>query len=299
MWWRRFGGPREEYVPVARRVSQAASQAAKRAKKAGRKPEPVKIEGRGIATTFWGQSWCKNLEHYSDISNRLPRGKTYARNGSVADLVVNRGRVEAIVAGSMVYDVTITISPIASKKWQAIKRDCATSIGSLIDLLSGRLADDVMDRLVKPGDGMFPSPGEIKVKCSCPDGAYICKHLAAVFYGIGNRLDTKPELLFLLRGVDQKDLVSAATKESVSQAVRGSGAHALADDDLSSIFGIDMGATGARKPQPKAKKAAVKATVKKKPAVKKNAVKKPVAKRKPAAARKVAERKHSRRVHDR
>jgi uncharacterized Zn finger protein len=302
MDWRDFRGGWPEYVPVHKRRAQAEARAAKQAKRAGREPEPVHILGRGIATTFWGQSWCKNLESYSDISNRLPRGKTYARNGSVVDLVVTRGRVEAVVAGSMVYDIAFAISPIAPEKWRAIKRDCATSIGSLIDLLSGRLADDVMKRLVKPGEGMFPSPREINVKCSCPDGARICKHIAAVFYGIGHRLDSKPDLLFLLRGVDQTDLVAAATKESVSRAVRGMSAHALADDDLSEIFGIDLGAStpmdvpaaslrstqpADRKQPAKVKKPSRKAPAKKNAPAKKKAVakKKPTGKPKTASAR--------------
>jgi uncharacterized Zn finger protein len=247
----------------------------------------VQITGRAIATTFWGKSWCQNLENYSDVANRLPRGKTYARNGSVTDLAVTRGRVEAVVAGTDVYDVAIAISPITPQKWKAIKRDCATSVGSLIDLLSGRLADDVMQRLVRTEDGMFPSPREIIVKCSCPDGARICKHIAAVIYGIGNRLDTKPELLFVLRGVDQTDLVAAATKESVSDAVRGRSAHTLADDDLSSIFGIDLGATAevkAPSPAPRPPKRAVrKAPTRVKKSAQKGKAKKAVAKKAVAA----------------
>jgi uncharacterized Zn finger protein len=248
-WYGDFGGW-PEYVPVGKRIEAAKKHAAKRAKRAGRSAEPVQIKGRAIATTFWGKSWCRNLEQYSDFSNRLPRGRTYARNGSVADLLVTRGRIEAVVAGSEVYDVAIAIAPLAPEKWRAIKRDCATSIGSLIDLLTGRIADDVMRRLVQPDDGMFPSPRQIKVKCSCPDGARLCKHLAAVLYGVGYRLDTQPELLFLLRGVDQQELVAAATKESVALAVRGDAADALAGDDLGAIFGIELGAQpAAREPR--------------------------------------------------
>lgn len=253
MRWGRFDAW-FEYVPVHERIAAARKRAAKRAKWAGRQPEPVAITGRDIAKTFWGKSWCRNLESYSDFSNRLPRGRTYARNGSVVDLLVTRGRVESIVAGSIVYDVAIAIAPLSPVKWRAIKADCATSIGSLIDLLAGRLADDVMERIVKPGDGMFPSPREIDVKCSCPDGAYLCKHIAAVLYGIGSRLDTQPDLLFLLRGVDQKELVAAATKESVTKAVRRDDAHAIAADDLSAIFGIDVeGAKPAARLKPKPK----------------------------------------------
>lgn len=241
MWWGNDDGGRPEYVPVRQRIETARKRAATRAKRAGRQPEPVTITGSGIAKTFWGRSWCQNLECYSDFSNRLPRGRTYARNGSVVDLLVRPGRVEAVVAGSSVYDVAITISPLAPKKWRAIKADCAGSIGSLVDLLTGRLSDNVMRRLVRAGDGMFPAPREVRVGCSCPDGARLCKHLAAVLYGIAARLDTQPDLLFLLRGVDQTELIAAATKASVARVVRGDAAHALDDDDVSAIFGIDLG----------------------------------------------------------
>ncbi|MFM7207881.1 MAG: SWIM zinc finger family protein [Planctomycetaceae bacterium] len=236
-----------QYVPVGKRIEAARKLAAKRAKASGRQPEPVAITGSGIAKTFWGKAWCRNLEGYSDFSNRLPRGRTYARNGSVVDLLVTRGRIEAIVAGSTVYDVAIAIGPLSPPKWRAIKADCAGSIGSLVDLLTGRLDDDVMRRLARPGDGMFPSPREVNVKCSCPDGARLCKHLAAVLYGIGSRLDTQPDLLFLLRGVDQQELVAAATKESVSRAMRGEDAHTIAADDLAEIFGIDLGPPATKK----------------------------------------------------
>lgn len=282
-----FGGGWPGYVPVADRIGRAAKKAAKRAKAAGRQPEPVTITGREIAQTFWGKSWCRNLECYSDFSNRLPRGRTYVRNGSVVDLLLSRGRIDAVVAGSTAYDVAITIAALAPRAWRAIKADCASSIGSLVDLLSGRLADDVMRRLARPGDGMFPGPREVRLKCSCPDGARLCKHLAAVLYAIGNRLDTRPELLFLLRDVDQTELVAAATKESVSRAVRGDAAHALADDDLAGIFGIEIAggetpaaaraAARAKKPaKPKAKAA-------KPRAAKSRAAKPEAAKQKPKA----------------
>ncbi|MCE9632525.1 MAG: SWIM zinc finger family protein [Planctomycetia bacterium] len=288
MRWGTSWGDWPEYVPVAKRIATAKRRAAKQAARVGRKPEPVQVSGREIAKTFWGKSWCRNLECFSDFASRLPRGRTYVRNGSVVDLVVTRSRIEAIVAGSMVYDVAVAIAPLSPVKWRAIKADCATSIGSLIDLLAGRLSNDVMQRLVKPGEGMFPAPREINVKCSCPDGANICKHLAAVFYAIGHRLDTRPELLFLLRGVDQTELVAAATKESVSRAVRGDAAHALADADLSTIFGIDLGSAAAPAPRKSApvRKSPAKAAVKKT---------KRAAKRKPVPSEKSAVKKTARR----
>jgi uncharacterized Zn finger protein len=274
MGWYGFDDDGPGYVPAWKRVATARRQAEKEAKRSGRQAEPVVIDGREIVTTFWGKAWCRNLESYSDFSNRLPRGRTYARNGSVADLHVTEGRIDAVVAGSRVYDVVIEIEYLSPTTWRAIKRDCATSIGSLLDLLAGRLADDVMRRLTQPADGMFPTPRQIELSCSCPDGARLCKHLAAVLYGIGHRLDTQPELLFLLRGVNQQELVSVATKESVSQAVRGQAVSGLADADLGDIFGIELGTTEV---QPvtaaKRRRTAVAGAVKKKSAKKKNAKK--------------------------
>src|SRR5215210_3778073 len=100
------------YVSVGARRAQAARTLAK-LQKNGRKISPIVIEGRTIAATFWGEAWCDNLERYSDFANRLPRGRTYVRNGSVVDLQVAPGSVTALVSGSEVYDVTIRIKSLS------------------------------------------------------------------------------------------------------------------------------------------------------------------------------------------
>lgn len=228
------------YVPVAQKKSNAVKLAAQLAKKQGRQPAPVTLEGRKIATTFWGQAWCKNLEAYSDYANRLPRGATYVRNGSVVDLVIKPRRIEAIVAGSEAYKITIRIDGLAKPTWKKIKQDCSASIDSLLDLLAGRFSDGVMQRLTRQKEGLFPSPREIQMKCSCPDYSYCCKHLAAVMYGVGARLDKQPELLFVLRDVDHQELVSQAVAEGNLDQELGSGDAALAGEDLGAIFGIEL-----------------------------------------------------------
>ena len=178
------------------------------------------IEGRTIAKTFWGKSWCANLERYSDFENRLPRGRTYVRNGSVLDLQIAKGEVAAMVAGSELYKVKIAIAPVKQARWKAICRDCAGAINSLVELLQGRLAKGVMDRVCREGDGLFPSPREIKLSCSCPDWADMCKHVAAVLYGVGARLDEKPQLLFVLRGVDENELLAIAGQDLAAEQER-------------------------------------------------------------------------------
>ncbi|HIK91169.1 MAG TPA: hypothetical protein EYG03_04145, partial [Planctomycetes bacterium] len=166
-----------EYVPVAQRIAQARKFAAARAKKQKRKTQPVMIEGQKIAKTFWGKAWCDHLESYSDYANRLPRGRTYARNGSVVDLQISSGRLDAIVGGSDVYEITVDIDQLKPAKWKKIRNDCAASIDSLLDLLGGRLSDGVMQRLTSRPDGLFPAPKEINMQCDCPDWAGLCKHL--------------------------------------------------------------------------------------------------------------------------
>ena len=235
------------YVPVATRRAKAAKHALKLAKKEGRELAPVKISGRAMATTYWGKAWCENLEAYSDYSNRLPRGRTYARNGSVIDLQIKKGKIEAIVSGSNIYSISISIETLPKASWTRLKGECSRSIASLIDLLQGRFDAGVMQRLAHPTDGLFPRPKEIKMKCSCPDSAGLCKHLAAVLYGVGNRLDMSPELLFALRNVDHLELVSQAVSGSNLDRTLDSGeGNALAGSDLGEIFGIDLDASGAQ-----------------------------------------------------
>lgn len=250
------------YVTVAQRRRKAEREVAQRKKK-GQAISPVVVEGRTIAKTFWGQSWCENLERYSDYANRLPRGRTYVRNGSVVDLRIESGAIHALVSGSALYEVRLKIAPVAPAHWKAICADCTGAIDSLVELLQGRFSKGVMERICRKGQGLFPAPAEIQLACSCPDWAGMCKHIAAVLYGVGARLDHQPELLFRLRAVDEKDLIaSAGTAGSLASPVPGKG-KVLAGEDLADIFNIDMAAPEAA-PLPAKTLAS-----KKKPAVKK------------------------------
>jgi len=227
------------YVSVAERRRKGLGEMEKRRKK-GHDVSPVRIEGRTIAKTFWGKSWCENLERYSDYANRLPRGRTYVRNGSVVDLQIARGTIRAFVCGSELYEVELQVAPVGKARWKAICDDCAGAIDSLVELLQGRFAKGVMERICRPNAGLFPSPSEIELSCSCPDGARMCKHVAAVLYGIGARFDEQPEFLFRLRGVDEKDLI-AEVGQSIPLAKQGpSRAKVLGGEDLADIFGLEM-----------------------------------------------------------
>ena len=242
MGWDYYGF--KPYVPVAQRRAQAAREVAKRLKK-GQAVSPVRIEGRTIASTFWGQAWCTNLESYSDFANRLPRGRTYVRNGSVVHLKIDKGRIEALVSGSELYEIQIDIAALPKPDWQALKEQSAGKIGTLVELLQGKLSKAVMELVTDREHGLFPKPKEIKMRCSCPDGAGMCKHIAAVMYGVGNRLDSSPELLFVLRGVDHLELIEQAIPTAPLGAK--SSAPTIATDDLGAIFDIEIGDAPAAK----------------------------------------------------
>jgi uncharacterized Zn finger protein len=229
------------YVPVEERRRKGRAAAQRLAKKQNRQPQPVSASGSKLAKTFWGRAWCDHLHAFHDYANRLPRGATYLRNGSVVDLVIQEGRIEALVAGSETYQIVISIQALDQGAWQKIRKNCSRSINSLLDLLAGRLSDGLMRVLTDRDAGLFPKPREIRMKCNCPDGAAVCKHLAAVMYGVGVRLDTQPELLFQLRGVDHQELVSeVVTADTLDRELGAPSAGSLGDADLGAMFGIEL-----------------------------------------------------------
>jgi len=237
------------YVPVAVRRQKAVREIARFRKK--REPiAPVVIQGRTIARSFWGKAWCDNLESYSDFANRMPRGRTYVRNGSVMDLHVGAGAVKALVCGSELYRISVSIAPLPRRRWQAVVRECAGKIGSLVELLQGKLSRAVMEVLIRRETGLFPSAREITFECSCPDWAAMCKHVAATLYGVGARLDAEPELFFRLRRVDQLDLLTAAGSGAALAAQSGGTRKRIAESALADVFGIELDAPATAKAAP-------------------------------------------------
>jgi len=280
-----YGGGWAPYVPVAERRRKAMREMEKR-KKQGHDVSPVVIAGRAIAATFWGKSWCENLERYSDYANRLPRGRTYVRNGSVVDLQIKPGEIHAHVSGSQLYKVALKVTPVGKTHWKSICDDCAGAIDSLVELLQGRLSKGVMERICRQHQGLFPTPDEIQLSCSCPDWAGMCKHVAAVLYGIGARFDHQPELLFRLRAVDEAELIVHAAKAAPLEKRGPAAGKRLEGKDLSEVFGLDMAqsagaglakgkpakpkragkAAAAPKPKPKPRKKAASTKPRKRPA---------------------------------
>jgi uncharacterized Zn finger protein len=220
-----------EYISTAERRRKAEREASKL-----KGASPVVISGTQIAKTFWGKSWCQNLERYSDYANRLPRGRTYVRSGCVVDLQISSGVVNARVSGSLLYDVEVKVSPIPDQRWKAVCVDCAGAIESLVELLEGRFSKLTMERLCRQKTGLFPTPSELKFDCRCPDSARMYKHIAAVLYGIGARLDEKPELLFTLRKVDQQGLITNASQRMTKPKTN----KVLENQNLSELFDIEI-----------------------------------------------------------
>jgi uncharacterized Zn finger protein len=249
--WGAFG----DYVSVAEKRRRAEA-AARKLEKKGRPLAPVRLTGRAIASTFWGKAWCQNLESYSDYDSRLPRGRSYARNGSVIDLQIRRGIVAAMVSGTSVYNIEIKIDALDKTVWDKLKRECAGKVGSLMDLLRGKLSGPVMEVITRKDGGLFPKPKEIHLDCSCPDWADMCKHVAATLYGVGARLDESPELLFALRGVDHLELIAETTQNLAADlAAPADGADTLDAGSLSEVFGIELeSATLVTKPVSKSAK---------------------------------------------
>ncbi len=271
------------YVTVAERRRKAQKKM-QRLQKGGLELQPVEIEGRKIAKTFWGIAWNDHLESFGDYANRIPRGRTYVRNGSVCHLDITKGVVTAMVSGSDIYKVRVGIKALPSRAWATVKKKCVGQVGSLLDLLQGKLSQDVMVVVTDQKKGLFPKPKEIEFDCNCPDVAYMCKHIAAVLYGVGARLDEQPELLFKLRGVDHQELIAGDVGLASVTDKKAKGSRRIADDSLADVFGIEISSAVA----PVKKKSAIRKKAAKKVVKKKNAVRKKTVKK---AVRKVAKKK--------
>ena len=203
---------------------------------------PVAIEGK-LAKSWWAQAWNQNLEAYADYANRIGRGRSYVRAGNVLDLSIAPGIVHALVQGSRAkpYEVAVQISPLSKQKWAQIVERCSRSIGSLEELAEGRFPKDLMELFTNKGDGLFPSPDEIDFSCSCPDWAYMCKHVAAVLYGIGARFDNDPTLFFLLRDIDFGELLQKTVDEKMHSMLKNAGHitdRVMQDADTFDLFGV-------------------------------------------------------------
>lgn len=221
------------YVSVAEKKENAQA-AIKKMQKKGIKLNPVSVEGRNITSTFWGKSWCKHIETFKDAEYRLARGRSCLRADTVLDLKIGPGTIDALVLGSSKYEISIKIKPLAPEKWKSIVSSCSGQIDSVVALLQGKLSKPIMEKMTDVNLGLFPNDKEISISCSCPDYVVMCKHAAAAFYGVGVRLDSSPESLFLLRSVDHLELLETNVLDSLIDQ------DGTLDGDLSELFGIDL-----------------------------------------------------------
>ncbi len=297
-YWRSFG----PYVTVAEKRARAEKKL-KALRKKRPDIQPVVIEGRALARTWWGKAWNRNLECYADYANRIERGRSYVRNGAVLDLQIRPGLVESLVLGtdSSPYEIRIDIKILKKKTWGNIRKACRGELDSLQELMDGRFPESLSDMFTDKKSGLFPAPKEISFDCTCPDWADMCKHVAATLYGIGARLDSEPGLFFTLRGVEVNDLVSGAVKDKTSEMLGKAGKKSpkvIADSDLSEIFGIDLDVEEIPEPKrarprskPKGKPAPKPATKKTKPSAGKAEKDEPKKKAAAAAGKKVVRKK--------
>ncbi len=281
---RRYDGYSE--FPVYVSVDEKRAKAEKSIEKLKKKNpaiKPVVITGTAIASSWWGKAWNKNLEGYADYSNRIVRGRSYVRSGAVLDLQIKPGEITALVQGSRSrpYSVVIEITRIAPAAWESLKKACAGKLDSLPELLAGKFPRALGELFTERGKGLFPSPREIRFSCSCPDYAALCKHVAAVLYGVSARLDTEPGLFFTLRQAAVEDLVSETVRQKSRELLdraKKKSKRVLAESDLSALFGIQLeeqtGITAAPAAKPgKPAAARKKSSVHEKAAAVKNAAK--------------------------
>ena len=232
------------YVPVAERRAKAQRKLNQMRKK-NPNLSPIMIKGQALATTWWGKSWNRNLERYADYSNRIGRGRSYARHGSILDLQLSAATVRALVQGSQSqpYQITITVDKLSARNWSHIRQACEGNFDSLSELLAGQFPRALQDLFFADGSGLFPTPREIQFDCSCPDWASMCKHVAAALYGVGARLDEDPALFFTLRDIRIDDLISETVAETTQALLSKSDIQSdnvLKDVDLGNVFGIEL-----------------------------------------------------------
>jgi len=237
-----YGFPR--YVSVGEKRAKAQYKLDKLRKK-NPNIAPLVLQGTKLAHTWWGKVWNTNLEMYADYSNRIGRGRSYIRNGCVLDFNIHPGKVRSLVQGarSRPYEVAVKIKPLKKEVWTGIKKHCEGKIESLQELIEGRFPQNLIELFTAKGNGLFPSPQEITFSCSCPDWAYMCKHVAATLYGVGIKLDDDPKLLFILRKTEINDLITEAvrgTSKKLLKKAQKKTSRVIEDVDAAKMFGIDI-----------------------------------------------------------
>lgn len=228
--------------PAASELKRKSEASRKSAEKKGKTLEPVVIQDRTIARSWWGKAWCANLERYADYDSRLDRGRRYVKTGAVIDLKIDKGKLSARVQGSRKtpYKVEIRISPLSEERCQEIIAACGRKVETLEKLLTGDFPEELKE-LFAQKNGLFPAPREISFSCSCPDWALMCKHVAAALYGVGARLDEDPSLFFALRGIEMGRFIDVAIANRVELMLQNTArpsSRIIADGEIRELFGV-------------------------------------------------------------
>lgn len=238
-YWSNFS---EYSQPEASELRKKSEATRKRETAKGNVLEPVIVEGKAITSSWWGNAWCDNLERYADYESRLGRGKRYVKNGSVVDLKIKQGKILARVQGTRKapYKVEIRISPLSEERCQEIVAKCGKKLENLEKLLDGDFPQEMEELFLNKG-GLFPAPKEISFSCSCPDWALLCKHVAAVLYGVGVRLDENPLLFFELRGIDVGRFIDVTIANKVETMLANAGnksGRVMDEAEAEGLFGV-------------------------------------------------------------
>jgi uncharacterized Zn finger protein len=191
--------------------------------------KPIEVKGgikakskRGSFTqSWWAKRWIKILESFN-MGARLGRGKSYARKGQVTSIKIDAGLVRAKVQGSKPrpYEVTIKVRTLTGSEWELLAEKLALRPIFAAKLLAGEMPEDIDSAFKEIGLSLFPETlDDLDTDCSCPDWSNPCKHIAAVYYLIGEEFDRDPFLIFKLRGVDMDDFMSILGKSSGLETV--------------------------------------------------------------------------------
>jgi uncharacterized Zn finger protein len=165
--------------------------------------------GRQFGKTWWASKWLAALERLID-PGRLSRGRSYARSGQVLNLDIKPGRVDSRVQGSRPspYKVQIEIKPLSEKDWKRVADTMGAQAIFAAKLLAGEMPQNIEEAFAATDVNLFPaSRGDLKTECSCPDWSNPCKHIAAVYYLLGEQFDADPFLLFRLRGKNKDEII--------------------------------------------------------------------------------------------
>jgi len=190
----------------------------------------AKNQRGGFASSWWAKRWIGVLESFG-WGNRLQRGRTYARKGQVTSLAINTGQVKAKVQGSRAtpYNVTLKIKPLTSTQWERVIDAMGERAIFAAKLLAEEMPQNIEEAFHAADVVLLPqSSNDIVADCSCPDFANPCKHIAAVYYLLGERFDEDPFLIFQLRGRSREQVLEALRSRRAALSEPAEPAPALA-----------------------------------------------------------------------